>query len=125
MMHVGPPLDGAIPNGSFSRGWIHSVYAFPTGSFGHFDRPLTPNLGGVVTFNAFVGQGQSQFEAPVKRPRPKEDEVKLSGAVLGRGQAVKAPIWAVKDLDPGRKRINYTSVYWCHPLDFADKELSS
>ena len=22
------------------------------------------------------------------------------------GQAVKAPIWAIKDLDPGQKRIN-------------------
>ena len=42
--------------------------------FDSLDRPLTPNLGGVVKFshglyNAFVGQGQSQFEAPVKRPR--------------------------------------------------------
>ena len=25
---------------------------------------------------------------------------------LGRGQAVKVPIWVVKDLDPGWKRIN-------------------
>ena len=48
---------------------------------------------------------QPIFEAPVKRPRPKEGEVKRSRAVLGCGQAVKALIWAVKDLDLGRSRI--------------------
>ena len=36
----------------------------------------------------------------------REGEVKWSRAVLGHGQAVKAPILAVKDLDPGRKRNN-------------------
>ena len=30
---------------------IHSVNAFPTSSFDHLDRPLTPNLGGVVMFS--------------------------------------------------------------------------
>ena len=43
--------------------------------------------------NAFVGQGQSQFEAPVKRPRPKSsgkelfwDVVKQSRLLFGRSR---------------------------------------
>ena len=56
--------------------------------------------------NAFVGQGQSQFEAPVRGQDAKEGEVKRSRAVLGHGQEVKALFWAVKDLDRGRKCLN-------------------
>ena len=48
---------------------IQPIQTFPTGGF---DRPLTPNLGVWSRFpmaNTFVDQGQSKFEAPVKKPR--------------------------------------------------------
>ena len=61
--------------------FIHSVNAFPTSGI---DQPLTPILGVVVTVfpwaNAFIGQGQSQFETPVKGQDAKEG--KSSGQEL-------------------------------------------
>ena len=47
----------------------------------------------------------------IRRSRPNQFEAPVRGrsqvrAVLGHGQAVKAPIWTVKDDGPGRKHIN-------------------
>ena len=52
-----------------------------------------------MVMHGFPWANQSQFEAP-------KGEVKWSRAVLGHGQAVKALIWAVKDLDHGQNCIN-------------------
>ena len=49
---------------------IHSVSALTTGGFDHLDRQFIGLIGHIFPWaNAFVGQGQSQSEAPVENPR--------------------------------------------------------
>ena len=60
-------------------------------------------------------KAKASFRLRSSGEEAKESSVKWSRAVLGQGQAVKAPFWAVEDLDPGRGPMN--RVYGSdHPL---------